>query len=248
MTAAIPGFVPQWTAPAGVRAFVTTREAGHSTGTFARFNLGDHVGDDPDAVAANRRWLRRGLALPADPAWLNQVHGTHCTEATASGPREVEADAAVVRGPGAVAAVLTADCLPVILARDDARAAAVAHAGWRGLAGGVLEAALTALGPVPVHAFLGPAIGPAAFEVGPEVRAAFLEADPGADAAFAAQGGKWRADLYRLARRRLMQQGLPAARISGGDFCTFDEAERFYSHRREAPTGRMATLVWLGPG
>jgi hypothetical protein len=249
MRAEVPGFAPQWTAPAAVRAFVTTRREGASTGPFAGFNLGDHVGDDPAAVTANRRRLREGLGLPAEPAWLRQVHGIRCTEAGPAGPREPEADAAVVRGPGSVAAVLTADCLPVILARADGAAAGVAHAGWRGLAGGILEATAAALGPGErLHAYLGPAIGPDAFEVGAEVRSAFLAEEPADAAAFRAYGDRWLADLYTLARRRLERLGLPPGWISGGGLCTLTDAERFYSHRRDGRTGRLATLVWLDRG
>lgn len=232
-----------------MRAFVTTRQGGASSGPFAGFNLGDHVGDDPAAVAANRRRLREGLALPADPAWLRQVHGARCTELTASGPQELEADAAVVREPGTVAAVLTADCLPVVLARADGAAAGVAHAGWRGLAGGILEATVAALGPPgELHAYLGPAIGPAAFEVGEEVRSAFLAQEPADAAAFRGHGDRWLADLYTLARHRLERLGLRSVWISGGGLCTFTDADRFYSHRRDGRTGRMATLVWLDRG
>jgi hypothetical protein len=248
----VPGFVPAWTAPAGVQAFVTARgPQGDSRPPYHRFNVADHVGDDPAAVAANRARLREGLALPAEPAWLTQVHGTTVAEVSGDQPRPPEADAAVVRGPGAVAAVLTADCLPVLLARGDGAAAAAAHAGWRGLANGVLEATVAALRdparPADLHAYIGPAIGPAGFAVGREVREAFLAADPEAAHAFIPAGpGRWRGDLFRLARQRLAACGLRPDRIKGGGLCTYSDPARFYSHRRDGRTGRLATLVWLG--
>lgn len=245
----VPGFTPQWSAPAAVRAFITERgPSGASRPPFHRFNVTDHVGDDPAAVAANRARLRAGLGLPAEPAWLTQVHGTTVAEVGAAGPEPGEADAAVVRGPGRVAAVLTADCLPVLLARDDGTAVAAAHAGWRGLANGVLEAAVMALGEsARLHAYLGPAIGPGGFAVGREVREAFVAHDPEAEIAFRPAGpGRWRGDLFRLARQRLIAAGLAPERISGGGQCTYADPARFYSHRRDGRTGRLATLVWIG--
>ena len=233
----------QWPAPRTVHAVSTERAGGHSAGAYASFNLAAHVGDDPQAVAANRAALRHRLALPAEPLWLRQVHGR---EVARHDGRALEptADAAVTFEPGRVLAVLTADCLPVVFASRDGNRLGIAHAGWRGLAAGVLEATVAALG-VPgtdLLAWLGPAIGPAAFEVGAEVRAAFLDADPGAAAAFAANArGRWQADLYALARRRLAALGVAA---SGGGACTLAEPARYYSFRREATTGRMATLLW----
>lgn len=235
--------VPDWPAPASVRAFVTTRAGGVSAGAYASMNLAAHVGDDPAAVAENRRRLR--AHLPAEPLWLSQVHGTtvvRAEEAVAG----TEADAAFTRRKGAVCAALTADCLPLLLCNDVGTVVCAAHAGWRGLAGGVIEAAVRATNEPPARllAWLGPAIGPQAFEVGAEVRAAFLAHSPDAAAAFAAkENGKWLADLYRLAKQRLNALGVE--RIFGGGFCTFTEAERFYSYRREGNTGRMASLIWL---
>lgn len=235
--------VPDWPAPASVRALVTTRTGGVSAGAYASLNLATHVGDDPAAVEENRRRLR--THLPAEPLWLSQVHGNAVArvgEAVAG----VEADAAVARRKGAVCAVLTADCLPVLLCNDVGTVVAAAHAGWRGLAGGVIEAAVRATNEPPARllAWLGPAIGPQAFEVGAEVRAAFLAHSPDAAAAFAAkENGKWLADLYGLATQRLNALGVE--RVFGGGFCTFNEAERFYSYRREGNTGRMASLIWL---
>ncbi|MFP4561313.1 MAG: peptidoglycan editing factor PgeF [Thiohalorhabdus sp.] len=242
----VPGFEPHWTAPGNVRTFVTTRRGGVSRPPFDTFNLAGHVGDDAKAVAENRRRLRAGLGLPAEPAWTAQVHGAHCTRVGPEGAEDAEADAGMVAGPGAVAVVLTADCLPVVLARDDGTAAAVAHAGWRGLAGGVVEAAAEALGPATdLHAYLGPAIGPEAFAVGEEVRAAFVDQAEEDQHAFHAHGDRWLANLYILASQRLKRLGVAPHRISGGGFCTFSDAGRFFSHRRDGQTGRMATLVWL---
>lgn len=238
--------IPDWPAPPAVRALATTRHGGVSTGPYASLNLGGHVGDDPGAVAENRRRLR--TLLPAEPVWLQQVHGTRVVDAAAPAGGIPEADAAFVRTPGIVCAVLTADCLPVLLCDAEGTAVAAAHAGWRGLAAGVLEETVGAMAADPgrLLAWLGPAIGPAAFEVGDEVRAAFTAGDQGAAAAFVpGPPGKWFADLYALARRRLGRMGV--TRVHGGGFCTFGESARFYSFRRERNTGRMATLVWIAP-
>jgi YfiH family protein len=235
--------IPHWPAPAGVRAYTTTRAGGVSAGAYAALNLAAHVGDDPAAVEENRRRLR--THLPAEPLWLTQVHGNAVARAE-DAAEGVEADAAFTRRAGRVCAVLTADCLPVLLCNDVGTVVAAAHAGWRGLAGGVIEAAVRATNEPPARllAWLGPAIGPQAFEVGAEVRAAFLAHSPGAAAAFAAkENGKWLADLYRLATQRLNALGVE--RVFGGGFCTFNETERFYSYRREKATGRMASLIWL---
>jgi YfiH family protein len=236
-----------WPAPRGVRAVTTQRVGGVSEGPYASLNLGSHVGDDPRAVETNRKRVARALALPAPPLWLQQRHGAGvCHHAGEIGAAPPEADAAVALAPGRVLAVLTADCLPVVFARRDGTGVAVAHAGWRGLAAGVLEAAGRALA-VPgaeVIAWLGPAIGPAAFEVGPEVRRVFLEQDPGAEPAFTPNAcGRWQADLYQLARLRLERLGLAA--VAGGGYCTYTDSQRWYSARRANPTGRMATLAWI---
>ncbi|MDD3326631.1 MAG: peptidoglycan editing factor PgeF [Zoogloea sp.] len=236
--------VPDWPAPANVKALSTTRAGGVGAAPFDSLNLGTHVGDDPATVAANRARLR--ALLPAEPCWLNQVHGTVVVDlATAQGVPD--ADAAVSRRPGAVCVVMTADCLPVLLCDRAGTVVGAAHAGWRGLQGGVIEATVRAMN-VPageLMAWLGPAIGPAAFEVGEEVRAAFLADDSAAAAAFRPAGpaGKWLADLYLLARQHLAALGVTA--VHGGDSCTFTEAERFFSYRRDGRTGRMASLVWL---
>jgi len=235
---------PDWPAPANVRAAVTTRSGGVSVGPYASLNLGDHVGDEPVAVAENRARLVHALALPAEPGWLKQVHGTCVLDAALADGRE--ADAGFATGPGVVCAVLTADCLPVLFCDRHGTHVAAAHAGWRGLAAGMLERTVEALGVPPgdVLAWLGPAIGPEAFEVGEEVRAEFLRHDARAAEAFRpSPEGRWLADLYALARLRLQRQGVTA--IHGGGLCTFRDAARFYSYRRDGVTGRMASLVWL---
>jgi YfiH family protein len=233
---------PDWPAPANVRALMTTRVGGVSGGPWASLNLGDHVGDDPAHVAANRVLLRG--ALPGEPGWLRQVHGARVVE---TGGDDIEADARFSRTPGQVCAVLTADCLPVLFCDHTGRVVAAAHAGWRGLAGGVLEATVAAMAVPPddILAWLGAAIGPYAFEVGDDVRAAFLAQHSETAAAFAPQGapGKWLADLYALARIRLARAGVTA--VYGGGRCTFSEADAFFSYRRDGVTGRMAALVWL---
>lgn len=235
--------VPDWPAPANVRAVQTTRRGGVSPAPWDSFNLGDHVGDDAGRVAANRAELRRHL--PAEPCWLQQVHGVHTVDAaqTANLPT---ADASFSHRAGTVCAVMTADCLPVLFCDRAGTVVAAAHAGWRGLQAGVLEATLAAMA-VPageILAWLGPAIGPAAFEVGDEVRAAFVAHDPLAAAAFQPHAaGKWLADIYLLARQRLQAAGV--ASISGGNFCTVNAPESFFSYRRDGVTGRMASLIWL---
>ncbi|MDR2207410.1 MAG: peptidoglycan editing factor PgeF [Azoarcus sp.] len=239
--------VPEWPAPSTVRSLVTTRVGGVSKPPYDTFNLGLHVGDDPAAVAANRARLRRHV--PAEPFWLEQVHGVEVALAGEGGGVPVRADASVARKAGVVCTIMTADCLPVLFCNDEGTVVAAAHAGWRGLAADVLEAALTAMEVKPerVMAWLGPAIGPAAFEVGEEVRVAFLASDPEARNVFAPCEieGKWFADIFTLARRRLMRAGVRRDRIYGGGVCTVSENERFYSYRREAITGRFASLVWL---
>lgn len=238
--------VPDWPAPAKVRSLATTRHGGVSTGAYASLNLGDHVGDDPLAVAENRRRVAAGL--PGGPLWLTQVHGTKVLDAgsTMLGERAPEADAAFARQPGAVCAVMTADCLPVLLCDQAGTVVAAAHAGWRGLHAGVLEQTVTAMDcpGAQLLAWLGPAIGPAAFEVGDEVRSAFVAANDQAETAFRAlRPGKWLADIYLLARMALARAGVSA--VYGGDCCTVQDEARFFSYRRDGVTGRMASLIWL---
>jgi len=234
--------VPDWPAPANVRAFMTTRAGGVSAGAHASLNLGRHVDDAPDCVEKNRRLLID--ALPHDPLWLRQVHGVDVAAAHLATAAPV-ADAAWTDQPDVVCAVLTADCLPVMLADRSGTVVAVAHAGWRGLAAGVIESTARAMN-VPgreLVAWLGAAIGPEAFEVGGEVREAFVSHDLAASAAFRERAnGKYLADLYILARQRLNAIGVHA--VFGGGFCTFSETERFFSYRREKLSGRMATVIW----
>lgn len=235
---------PDWPAPLNVRALSTTRDGGVSEGSFGSFNLGAHVGDTPSSVKRNRESL--AALLPAEPLWLEQVHGVAVAECGRD-LAGIRADASVARQPGLVCAVMTADCLPVLFCDESGSVVAAAHAGWRGLEAGVLEATVRSMG-VPasrVMAWLGPAIGPEHFEVGPEVRDAFLR--HGGDAALAfkstARPEKWLADLYVLARLRLRASGVE--QVSGGGLCTYSEADRFYSFRRDKTTGRMASVVWL---
>lgn len=272
---------PDWPAPASVRACTTVRTGGVSRGPYASLNLGQHVGDDEACVIENRRRLHSRLQLPADPAWLDQIHGTRVLDLDADGPPLPEwsagagaergggglaageplasllaggsdaanaccADAVVTARAGAVCAIMTADCLPVLLADRRGRAVGAAHAGWRGLAAGVLPAAVAALecAPDDVMAWLGPAIGPDSFEVGDEVRDAFDAAGFNTDAVIVRNArGRWLADLYALATESLRGAGVTA--IFGGGFCTFTDESRFFSHRRAAPCGRMATLIWM---
>lgn len=243
---AVQWITPDWPAPAGVRALTSLRCGGVSRQGFAGLNLAQHVGDDPAAVRENRDRLLRAAAVPVEPCWLEQVHGATVIDADDWQPG-VQADAAYARYPDVVCAVLTADCLPVLLCARDGSAVAAVHAGWRGLAAGVIEAAAHALGDGALIAWLGPAIGPQAFEVGEEVRAAFVAADADSAAAFCqSPAGRWRADIYQLARRRLRTVGI--TEVYGGGECTHGDAARFYSYRRDGQTGRMASLIWREAG
>jgi YfiH family protein len=242
-----PWILPEWPAPRGVHAAVTTRQGpGISSAPYARFNLGLRSGDSTEAVASNRDALRHALDLPSEPRWLRQVHGTTVAQlgplATAEEP---QADAAVAHLSGSVLAILTADCLPVLFCSEDGVRIGAAHAGWRGLATGVLEATIAAMGTPAARllAWLGPCIGTASYEIGEEVRAAFVDRDPGAGVCFApTRPGHWQCDLAGLAQRRLAATGL--VRIHGGGFDTRTDA-RFYSYRRDgAHSGRFASLIW----
>jgi len=242
--------VPDWPAPRGVQAIVTTRRGGASVGAFASLNLGLRAGDDPLAVAENRRRLE--TCLPAPPRWLDQVHGNTVVAAhavllahTVDSPPQ--ADAAYTDQANVVCSVMIADCMPVLLCTDDGASVAAVHCGWRGLASGAIERTLGAIGgdPQRVLAWLGPAIGPGAFEVGADVRDVFIAADPADASAFAASAtvqGKWYADLFELGRRRLARAGV--ARVYGGGLCTVSDPQRFFSYRRDRTTGRMAALIW----
>ncbi|HID46676.1 MAG TPA: peptidoglycan editing factor PgeF [Chromatiaceae bacterium] len=234
---------PDWPAPQNVRALSTTRQGGVSQPPWDSLNLGEHVGDDPLDVRRNRARLRSLARLPGEPLWLEQIHG--CGVRTHENT-SCRADACFSRAHGQVCAVMTADCLPVLLCDQTGSAVAAVHAGWRGLAGGVVEQALHCFAQPAsaIMAWLGPAIGPAAFEVGGDVRDAFLRQHSQAESAFVPHGsGKWLANIYGLARQRLQAQGV--SRIYGGDFCTYTESTRFFSYRRDGNTGRMASLIWL---
>ena len=249
MTATALGWIePDWPAAEHVRVLSTLRGGGVSEGPYASLNLAAHVGDRADAVAANRMLLRQAAHLPGEPLWLEQVHGTEVAQHAGTAGKPPRADAAVAFELGRVCVVMTADCLPVVFADRAGTRVAVAHAGWRGLVGGVLQATIAALEvpPADLHAWLGPAIGPGAFEVGPEVREAYLAnlAVPDTDACFVPNDrGRYLADLYGLARLVLGAAGVTS--IHGGGWCTHEDARRFYSFRREGVTGRMATLAWL---
>lgn len=236
-------FFPEWPAPANVRALQTLRSGGLSQAPWDSFNLAEHVGDNPADVAGNRNLLRQ--KLPAEPCWLTQTHGDFAVDAVIA-PKMIEADAAFSSQAGVVCAVMTADCLPVLFCDAAGSVVAAAHAGWRGLLSGVLEQTIARM-QVPggqLLAWLGPCIGPENFEVGDEVRQAFVARDSAAKAAFKSLGqSKWLADLPLLARQRLNSAGVLA--IFGGGMCTVDEGSRFYSYRRDGVTGRMASLIWL---
>lgn len=232
---------PEWPAPPGVRAASLLRTGGFSQGPYAELNLGDHVGDAADLVRRNRQSVRDALALPSEPVWLRQVHGARVVEA--EGAAGLEADGAFTGAVGPVCAVMTADCLPVLLCSVDGDCVAAVHGGWRGLAAGILESAVTAMGTRRLMAWLGPAIGPEAFEVGKEVRDTFLASDAELAAAFRTVGdGKWLADIYAIARRQLHAVGVDDC--YGGGHCTYGDPDRFFSYRRDGITGRMATLIW----
>ena len=240
--------IPDWPVPANVKSLQTTRMGGASSQPYASLNLGSHVGDQPLTVARNRMLL--APLMPSEPVWLNQVHGTTVADAGRAGCQP-EADASVSTHPGAVCVVMTADCLPILLCDEQGSVVGAAHAGWRGLCDGVIEATVSAMTmkekkvPAPtLMAWLGPAIGSAKFEVGDEVRAAFVAQQQQAEAAFTdGAEGKWMANIYVLARLRL--QALGISRIYGGELCTYSDPERFYSYRRDGATGRMGSFIWL---
>lgn len=248
----LPLLVPDWPAPPNVHAAVTTRTGGVSVSPWDSLNLGMHVGDNPAAVATNRQRLHNALQIIAPcgtPQWLNQVHGVAVVEAAPDAQQRAacvpDADAVMTTQAGLPCVVMTADCLPVFFCDRDGARVAVAHAGWRGLCDGVLEATLrTFPDPAAVLVWLGPAIGPEKFEVGDEVRAAFLAQDGAAVNAFvpSPHPGRWLADIYRLARQRLARQGVTS--VYGGGLCTVSDARRFFSYRRDGQTGRMASAIW----
>lgn len=245
MSEAHPSFVvPRWPAPQNVRAVCTTRNGGVSAVPYASFNLAEHVGDDAAAVRANRARLRAELGLANEPVWLRQVHGSDVIDA-ASVSLEVTADGAYTKAAGLACAVLTADCLPIFLCDRKGEEVALLHGGWRGLAAGIIEAGVARFTALPddLIAWLGPAIGARAYEVGEDVRDAFLAREPLAAQAFrSGAAGKWYMDLYGIARQRLRACGVPS--IHGGDYCTATRGDLFYSYRRDGVTGRMASLIW----
>ena len=236
-----------WPAPGNIRAGTTLRRPGPSQPPYAHFNLALHVEDDVDSVMANRQSLKASLQLPSEPRWLEQVHSTIVVEAdTLDGV--AQADAAFTQQTGVVCVVMTADCLPVLFANRQGSCVAAAHAGWRGLANGVLEKTLQAAGfnPEDTLAWLGPGIGAKVYEIGDEVKQAFMQQPMHSESAFVDNGpGKYLMDMYALARQRLKALGVTA--ISGGEYCTYTQAEKFYSYRRDGLTGRMASLIWMEP-
>lgn len=241
----LPLLLPDWPAPSNVRAVATTRIGGVSRGPFETLNLGLHVGDDPEAVQANRRRLHARLGLSGAASWLQQIHGADVVRAD----EVIEppaADASWTDKQGVTCAVLTADCLPVLLCDRRGTRIAAAHGGWRGLADNILAQTVRAMGvrPSDVMAWLGPAIGPDAFEVGPDVRQAFIARWPETEAAFrAGQGDRWFCHIYSVAGAQLRALGVTS--VYGGGFCTHNEPDRFFSYRRDGQTGRMASLIWL---
>lgn len=232
-----------WPAPANVRAFTTTRVGGFSRGKWGTLNLGDSCGDDPGHVRKNRDLLQS--LLPSKPSWLSQVHGVKVIDLDAHNSVGHEADAITSHKTGQVCAVLTADCLPVLFCNTTATKIAASHAGWRGLAGGVLEATVLAMDCAPdeLMAWLGPAIGPRAYEIGEDVYESFMTLDSENASAFKPSGDRWLADLYGLARLTLARVGV--SQVTGGQYCTYSEPDKFFSYRRDGITGRMASIIWL---
>ncbi|WP_300001978.1 purine nucleoside phosphorylase YfiH [uncultured Cedecea sp.] len=237
--------IPQWPFPEGVAACSSTRRGGVSLPPYDSLNLGAHCGDNPEHVAENRRLFYAAGALPVQPTWLEQVHGTAVLKLEDEPYLSKRADASYSVTRGKVCAVMTADCLPVLFCNTAGTEVAAAHAGWRGLCAGVLEETVACFqdSPANIIAWFGPAIGPAAFEVGPEVREAFIAQDKKAVSAFRASGEKYYADIYQLARQRLENIGV--TQVYGGERCTWTESDDFFSYRREGVTGRMASFIWL---
>jgi len=234
--------IPDWPAPANIHAATTLRTGGVSLGAFSSLNPATHVSDDNERVRQNRQIIGAMLDLPAEPIWLAQIHSNRAVKAVKTALLE-QADASYTNESGIVCAVMTADCLPLLVCSTDGAQIAAIHAGWRGLLAGVITNTVVAMQQQDLLVWLGPAIGPDCFEVGPEVREAFLEKSVTFNDAFKQQGnGKWLADIYQLARIELAALGI--VNVYGGTHCTFTEHEYFYSYRRESQTGRMATLIW----
>jgi len=238
---------PDWSAPAHVKAYSTCRHQGFSLVPFDSCNPALHTGDNVNAVQQNRQLIREQLQLPTEPAWLDQVHGTDIIQLREDAPdlQMASADGSYTTNKNQVCVVMTADCLPLLITNRQGSEVAAVHAGWRGLCQGVIESAIQKFSsPVDeLLVWLGPAIGPGAFEVGEEVRQAFIHHDSQAEVAFKASGKRWMADIYQLARQRLAVCGVNE--VTGGGFCTYTDQERFYSYRREGQTGRMASLIWM---
>ncbi|CAH0527027.1 peptidoglycan editing factor PgeF [Vibrio hippocampi] len=241
----MPFFKPDWKTAAQVTAISSTRNGGVSKPPFDSMNLGNHVGDDPDKVMQNRRRLQRVANMPSAPIWLNQTHSTHVEVLTQSTVQVIDADATYTEVPNLVLSVMTADCLPILIAAKDGSAVAAVHAGWRGLADGIVENTLS-LFKSEVQAWIGPAIGADAFEVGDDVKQAFCYSAPELASAFKthpAHHDKWLADLPRIAAYKLNKLGVEAVEFSG--HCTYSEPEQFFSYRRDGVTGRIASFIWL---
>lgn len=247
MTQKLTALYPSWQVPPNIHAFTTLRDGGVSRAPYASFNLGDHVEDEPSAVKKNRDLLVERFGLPQFPLFLSQIHSTRVIRLPYPG-EDIKADAVYTDKPGQVCLVMTADCLPVLFTSKKGNEVAAAHAGWRGLCDGVLEATVKQF-QCPrdeIIAWFGPAIGPTAFQVGPEVVAQFIAQDAQAERAFvadSANAGKYLGNLYQIAAQRLQRMGV--MRISGGEHCTYTESDKFFSFRREMKTGRMASLIWF---
>lgn len=236
--------VADWPAPPSVKAVTTYRFGGISQGPYCSFNLGHHVGDDPSCVLKNRKHLKQELELPNHPVWLNQVHGANVIQAGCY-VNNLPADAGYTRDTNVVCTVMTADCLPILIAEVKGRCIAAVHGGWRSMLAGVIRNTIEVMGEKDLVAWLGPAIGPEVFEVGQEVRAAFVDKEKSLISAFTkGKRGRWLADIYQIARILLGDQGVKE--VYGGGFCTYTDADRFFSYRRDGITGRMATLIWYG--
>lgn len=236
---------PNWPSPVNVKAFTTCRHRGFGATPYSSLNLATHVGDDPYAVLANRARVAEMIRVPSKPVWLQQIHGTKIVPAVRSSIG-VKADASVAFAAKQVCTIMTADCLPVLFTNISGTRVAAAHAGWRGLADGILEKTAKAMAEPSnqIMAWLGPAISQPAYQVGRSVFDAFCLNDPEAELAFTADGrGKWRCDLYALARQRLLRSGV--SKIYGGNYCTLYDGDKFFSHRRDGQTGRMASFIWL---
>ena len=243
---AVQAIAARWDAPPRVRALTTLRAGGVSTGPYASLNLGGRAGDDPCRVAENRRRVRSTFGVPSEPVWLKQVHGTRCIDLARAGVAE-RADGSHTNVPGRVCTVLTADCLPLFISDARGRRVGLFHVGWKGLAAGIVEQALSIFSDLPsIHCWLGPAIGPNAFEIGPEVRQALEK--PGDESCFepSVNEGRWMADLYALVARRLRRGGVEHVNWDH-TACTYADSERFFSYRRSHRCGRMASLIWIEP-